>query len=293
MGVGYGALEKAATGELVLGTALVLLVLKILATSVTIGSGGSGGVFAPSLFIGAMLGAAFGALAQHFFPGVTGPVGAYVLVGMAAVFASTSRAPITAVVILFELTRDYGIILPLMLAVVISTVVSQILYKESIYTKKIRRKGIEPPSDVPNDTLESVLVSDFMTRNFQSVPASTPMEALTGRFQESGQRGLVVLDQDGQLDGVVTVSDLERNLREGREGLTAGEIATHSLITAFPDQSLRETLMQLGAEECGRIPVVTRDNQKELVGVLRRHDIVRAYIQTSQRLSGQPEMPLA
>jgi len=216
------------------------------------------------------------------FPGVAGPPGAYVLVGMAAVFTSTARAPITAVVILFELTRDYGIVLPLMLAVVISTVVSQLLYKESIYTKKMRRKGVEPPSDKPTDALENVKVEDFMTRDFQTVLSSISHAGLTKWFQVSKQRGLVLLDMDGKLDGMVTLSDLERALREGKKDFTAGDIATHQLITAYPDQSLREVIMQLGAEDVGRIPVVDREDKTKLVGVLRRTDIIHAYIKTSK-----------
>lgn len=286
-GVGYGALEDAANGKLLLSGALVLLALKILATSVTIGSGGSGGVFAPSLFLGAMLGAAFGTAVNNFFPSIAGPVGAYVIVGMGAVFASTARAPITAVVILFELTRDTQIILPLMLAIVISTVVSQAIYKESIYTKKMRRKGVDPPSDQPSDTLQSVLVEEFMTKDFGSVSPTTPLETLSDRFRESGQRGLVILDEERQLQGIVTVTDLERALREGREQINAADIATRTLITAFPDQSIREALFQIGAENVGRIPVVSRENKKQLVGVLRRNDIISAYIQTSHRLSGK------
>ncbi len=280
-GVGYEALERAADGKILLGSALVLLALKILATSMTIGSGGSGGVFAPSLFIGAMFGAVFGSLANQFFPAIAGPVGAYVLVGMAAVFASAARAPITAVVILFELTRDYSIVLPLMLAVVVSTVVSSALYKESIYTKKMRRKGVEPPSDRPTDALEAVLVRDFMTRDFKAIPGSAHINSLENSFRESGQHGLIVIDDEGLLSGIVSVSDVERALRAGTEASTADELATKTLITAYPDQTLREALLQAGGEEVGRIPVVARDDERQVLGVLRRHDIIRAYVESS------------
>lgn len=281
-GVGYGALESAATGDILLGTAVVLLLLKILATSITVGSGGSGGVFAPSLFLGGMLGAAFGLVVNEFFPGTVGPVGAYAIVGMAAVFSSTSRAPITAVVILFELTRDYGIILPLMLCVVVSTVVSQMLSKESIYTKKMRRKGVERFDAQRLDALESVIVSDVMTRDFKNVPADLPLEELEGRFKEAGQRGLLVVDANGELEGIVTVSDLESALREGADVSTAGEIASRSILTAYPDQTLRSALMQLGADEVGRIPVVERENERKIAGVLRRHDIIGAYTRATR-----------
>ncbi|MDF1753288.1 MAG: chloride channel protein [Verrucomicrobiales bacterium] len=277
-GVGYRALESAANGEMLLKTALVLLGLKILATSVTIGSGGSGGVFAPSLFLGAMLGAAFGSTVNALFPSVAGPVGAYAVVGMAAVFSATARAPITAVVILFELTRDYKIILPLMLCVVISTIVSQLIYKESIYTKKMRRKGVEPPGEEMFDALDTVKVSEAMTKDFGSVSRHLPIQDLNQIFTKSGQRGLLVTDDDsGELVGIVTVSDLENSMRENHEIDSVEKITTNDIVTAFPDQTVREALVQFGAGDVGRIPVVSRSNPREIVGVLRRSDIISSY----------------
>lgn len=282
-GVGYPALERAARGEILFQGALILLGLKILATSVTIGSGGSGGVFAPSLFLGGMLGAAFGSLVNLWFPDIAGPVGAYAIVGMAAVFSATARAPITAVVILFELTRDYRIILPLMLCVVVSTIVSQVLYKESIYTKKMRRKGVEPPGEETFDALETILVSEVMTTNFKGVRLSLPIDRLDEEFKAAGQRGMLVVDDQGELEGIVTVTDVENAMRDGKEDATAGEIATRSLVTAHPDQSLRSALLQIGAGNVGRIPVVTRENPRRIAGVLRRHDIITAYTLVHQR----------
>jgi chloride channel protein, CIC family len=148
-GVGYPVLEGAIAGKYVLGLLLVLLCGKIFATSLTMAIGGSGGVFAPSLFIGAMLGSAFGAGAHDLLPAATASAGAYGLVGMAAVFAAAGRAPITAVLIVFELTGDYKIILPLMLAVVVATGLSHLLSADSIYTLKLRRRGID--IDRPHD----------------------------------------------------------------------------------------------------------------------------------------------
>lgn len=142
-GVGYPVLEGAIHGEYVVGLLLAFLVGKIVATSLTMAIGGSGGVFAPSLFIGAMLGSAFGVGAHDLLPAATAGAGAYGLVGMAAVFAAAGRAPITAVLIVFELTGDYSIILPLMLAVVVATGLSKLLSEDSIYTLKLRRRGID------------------------------------------------------------------------------------------------------------------------------------------------------
>ena len=142
-GVGYPVLQLAVDGHYVVIALLGLLLAKILATSLTMWIGGSGGVFAPSLFMGAMVGSAYGALAHHFMPGLAAAAGAYGLVGMGAVFAATARAPITAVIIVFELTGDYRIVLPLMIAVVVATALGNALRGDTIYTLKLRRRGID------------------------------------------------------------------------------------------------------------------------------------------------------
>ncbi len=142
-GVGYPVLGDAVAGRYAIGFLLLLLVGKVVACSLTIGIGGSGGVFAPSLFVGAVLGAAFGATVHLVAPGSAGPAGAYALVGMGAVFAGAARAPVTAVVILFELTGEYSIILPMMLAIVLATGVSHLLSHDTVYTRKLLRRGID------------------------------------------------------------------------------------------------------------------------------------------------------
>jgi CIC family chloride channel protein len=142
-GVGYPAMSAALAGRYALGLLALLVVAKMLAVSLTIGSGGSGGVFAPSLFIGAMLGEAYGDFLHGVIPGIVAHASTYGLVGMAAVFAGAARAPITAIIILFELTGDYAVILPLMIVVVLSTILADVVSKETIYTLKLKRRGIE------------------------------------------------------------------------------------------------------------------------------------------------------
>ena len=142
-GIGYPVLQRAVAGHYVILVLLALLAAKVLATSLTMWIGGSGGVFAPSLFMGAMLGSAYGAAAHHFMPHLAAAAGAYGLVGMGAVFAATARAPITAVIIIFELTGNYQIILPLMLAAVVTTALCNALTRDTIYTLKLRRRGID------------------------------------------------------------------------------------------------------------------------------------------------------
>jgi len=169
-GVGYPAMSTALSAHYALGLLFLLVVAKILAVSLTIGSGGSGGVFAPSLFIGAMLGQAYGTFLREVFPGVVTHPANYGLVGMAAVFAGAARAPITAVIILFELTGDYAVILPLMAAIVISTVVSELLSKETIYTLKLRRRGIDLRAGKGDGLMRQIRVEQAMTTDLLLLP---------------------------------------------------------------------------------------------------------------------------
>ncbi len=277
-GVGYEAIEAALVGKMLLSTMGLLALMKILATSLTIGSGGSGGVFAPSLFIGAMLGGAFGTVVHQILPNITAAPGAYALVGMAAVFSGAAHAPITSIIILFEMTNDYRIILPLMLATVVSTLLSQKLNHENIYTLKLSRRGIRLEHGRDIDVMQGVLVGEAMTTNVDTVDADLPLTDLERAFHETHHHGFPVLDANGDLFGVVTIQDLERAKERGPiEGLRVRDIATRSVLVAYPDEPVWAALKRLGTRDVGRLPVVDRNNPKRLVGVIRRYDIVRAY----------------
>ena len=286
-----GGVDKALLGELGLGLLLVLGFLKIIATSLTIGSGGSGGIFAPSLFMGAMLGGAFGEILLRFFPTNIAPSGAYAMVGMAAFFAGGARAPITSIIMLFEMTMDYMIMLPLMTAVVVSTIVSRRLSRDSIYTAKTRRLGIDLRRIEDKDIMRTVTVAQAMTRDFPAVPPQMPVAELLKQMEKMGHHGFPVIDEKGKFQGIVTLSDVN-NVTE-RDGfditaLTVNDIATKSPIVAHPDQTLHQALFQLGAKDYGRIPVVDRYDRTKFLGLLRRHDIVRAYINSVTRASAFP-----
>jgi CIC family chloride channel protein len=285
-GVGYGpqpvgpsegALDLALLGKIGLGLTAALMLLKIVATSLSVGSGGSGGVFAPSLFVGAMLGGAFGQIVHRLWPAATAGSGAYSLVGMGAVFAGAAHAPITAILILFEMTGDYRIILPLMTAVVTSSLVAQRVNRDNIYTLKIRRRGIDLAAAPMTDLLDSVTVGEVMTTDYDSVPADMSVVELMKRFLESGRRGLPVVDADGALVGIVTLSDIQRSAVSGDADQTVADIATLSPVTCFPDQTVREALQQLGGRDVGRLPVVDRLTPTRILGMLRRENVVGAY----------------
>jgi len=279
--VGYDVIESVLANELALSAVTALLLLKLLATSLTLGSGGSGGVFAPALFVGAMLGGAFAMVVALLFPGIPAPAGAYALVGMAAVFAASAHAPITAVLILFELTGDYRIILPLMLTVVIATLLAQrMLGGESIYTLKLTRRGIRLQQGRDVDVLQSVTVGEVMSTNIDTVSSDTNIVTLTETLTRTRHHGLLVLDEQGKLWGIVTVNDLDQALLEKRPRRTyVAEVGTTwpRLQVAFPDESMGVALARMGRRGIGRLPVVSRDDPYHPVGLIRRADIIRAY----------------
>ena len=229
-GVGYPVLERAVGGGYLVGFLALLLVGKMLATSLTIGIGGSGGVFAPSLFLGAMLGSAVGQVAAHVAPHSIGPVGAYGLVGMGAVFAGAARAPITAVVILFELTGEYTIILPLMAAIVLATLVSRVLSRDTIYSAKLRRQGVDlDRARAPG--LPDALVAAVMESLPDALAQDTGLVEASIRIIASPYGVLPVVDRDGRYVGVVTAF----RLAEAREHVTGeGGAATVADLVELP-----------------------------------------------------------
>ncbi len=257
---------------------LALALAKLLATSFTLGAGNSGGVFAPSLFSGAALGGAFGIWVQHAFPQLPINPGAYALVGMSATFAGAARAPITAVLIVFEMSNDYRLILPLMFATVISTLVAHYLHPESIYTLKLVRRGITWRFGRDKDLMERIPVSEAMNPNPAFVPESMPARLLLDTFTETHSHGLPVLNSRGELVGVVTLTDYQKALQRSDFGqLRVGDIMTREVKVAYPDENLWQVLRRMGIHNIGRLPVVSRQNPKQLVGWIQRRDIIQAY----------------
>jgi CIC family chloride channel protein len=276
-GTGFDTIGSVLTGDIGLQILIVLIFGKILATTLTLGSGASGGVFAPALFTGAVLGGVYGQIAQLIFPGIPASSGAYAMVGMAAVFAGAARAPITAIIILFEMTRDYHIILPLMAATVVSTIIAHRLEPESIYTLKLKMRGILTQQKKGENPLHAILVEDAMTpaSEMVTVTPDVPLGELSHLFQETSHHGYVVTKND-ELYGMVTLSDLEQAIENGRTDQTVGDICSKNVLTAYPDETLSEVLGHFGAMDLGRIPVVERRNPRHLLGVLRRVNILHS-----------------
>jgi CIC family chloride channel protein len=274
-GVGYPVLENAVGGHYVALVLLGLLAAKILATSLTMWVGGSGGVFAPSLFMGAMLGSAYGDAAHGLFPSLAHASGAYGLVGMGAVFAAAARAPITALLIIFELTGNYRIILPLMLAIVVSTALANLVTRDNVYTLKLRRRGID--IDAPRPSLMAqITVREAMSDRPPAVAANTPLSTLVERFSGDGIDSLPVIGDTDNLIGVVAAADVERELgHNGGEPPVAERIA-RAAATLRQDETLEHAILALGHTDGEGLAVVSDDGQS-LVGWLTHRDVLGAY----------------
>jgi CIC family chloride channel protein len=274
-GVGYPVLQNAVAGHYLILALLGLLAAKILATSLTMWIGGSGGVFAPSLFMGAMLGSAYGAIFHHIAPHLAPAAGAYGLVGMGAVFASSARAPITAVIIIFELTGDYHLILPLMFAIVLATALSNAITRDTIYTLKLRRRGIDIDQPARHNHLAEIPIADAMGTSPKPLSPQAPLDAIIARLAAERVDTLPVIDRSGVLLGVVTASDTERALGDDRDGLSAGTLA-RAAPELRADETLDDAMLALAASVEHGLPVLATDG-KQVVGWLTHQELLRAY----------------
>ncbi|KOV65603.1 chloride channel protein [Streptomyces sp. NRRL WC-3618] len=275
-GVGYPVLEKATEGGYAIAFLLLLLVGKMVATSLTIGIGGSGGVFAPSLFIGATLGAAYGIGVHDLLPGTAGAVGAYALVAMGAVFAGAARAPITAVVILFELTGEYSIILPLMLAIALATTVSRLLSRDTIYTLKLRRRGVDLDGPAPGARIGAQRVGAVMEPLPSPLPSSIGLSEAAHLLSLSGHGALPVVDEAGHYVGVISAQSVAEALSEQPETApTRVAQLTEPPAPVTVDQSLAQALHTLLSAAGTGVPVLDNEHGRP-VGWLSHQSALRA-----------------
>lgn len=279
-GSGFPFIEVAIQGRAEFWVLLLLIFLKPLATSFTLGSGNSGGVFAPSLFIGAMLGGALGHVFAALFPTIADSPGAYALVGMAALFSATARAPLTAMLIVFEMSNDYYMILPLMIAGITATFFAQWLHPESIYTIKLAKRGVRFSEGRDMDIMQGVRVSEVMRTTPYTIHKDQPVSDLMALFQETHLHGFPVLQDEGKLWGIVTLQDIDR--AQAREDFSAtamkvADVAVEDPITVFPDEPIWLAIQKMSPRDLARLPVVRRGSSGRLCGLISRSDILRAY----------------
>lgn len=278
-------LLESATGALAAGPGLaeawwvlgLVAVGKILATSFTLASGASAGAFMPSLFIGAMLGTAFAKVVAPLWGWSALSTGSFAVVGMAAMFAAMGRAPLTAILLVFEVTgtREYGLILPLMLTAILSTFLADLFHRESVYTMPLRRRGIAPTWAGEVDLLDTVTVGDVMSSPKVVAQPETSLAQVRSELDRHRSHGAPVVDGAGRLVGIVTATDMAPVAKP--ELASVASVMTRRPVTVTPDTRVSHAMERMAALGVGRMPVVAGDDPDRLVGMFRREDAVRAY----------------
>ncbi len=279
MGNGYNFIDQALTGKIIFPIILLLVFFKLLATSVTIGSGGSGGVFAPSLFIGAMAGDAYGYIVHWIFPGFTASPGAYATVGIGAFLAAATHAPLTGIFLLFEITGNYKIIVPLMFSAIIGTLVAKRAYPDSIDTVEISRKGIKIHMGREVAIMSSIKVRDIMRRDFITAREDTTLDKIVTEMIRKEKFYIPVVDSGGLMKGIISFQDVRPVLlEEDVKGIVrAGQLATEEVIVLYPDENLNAAAERFSLKDIDEIPVVTRENTKKVIAMVSRRDVIAAY----------------
>jgi CIC family chloride channel protein len=278
-GTGYHHISAAMRGELPWVLMFALPLFKMIATSITLGSGGAGGIFGPALFIGVMIGGAYGGLVEHFFPGLAAPVGAYALVGMGAFLSAAVHAPLTAMFLLFEITNSHEIILPVLFASTLGTIIARVFLADSIDTVSLSRRGVELKAGRERTVLNALSVRDVMRDDFTSVPEFTSLQELGARFRTSPWIYFPVLDNEGRMSGIVSLNDIRTVILEEELAslVVVVDIMTREVITVFPDDTLNRAMEQFGLKDIEQMPVVSRKDPRRVVGMIKRQDVIRAY----------------
>lgn len=281
MGVGYGTIIEILQNKIPWYVLIVFVFLKIVATSLTLGSGGSGGQLVPSLFTGAAAGGFFGGLMQHIFPAIAGNPETYALVGMGAMLAAVIRAPITAILILFEITQSYHIVLPVMITCIIANMISARIEKDSIFTWTLTRDGFNINHGVEKSILESIKVKDIMLTDIISFNDNTSINDIKKSIEKKPHAYFPVVNNEGYLTGVISLNDLKDEVFSGKnlETTLAKDFgARKNIITVAPEETLEQAMRDFGIKEVGDLPVVEIEEKgMKLVGLLRRSDIIIAY----------------
>lgn len=292
LGSGYGLIQAALYGKMAMWVMVVIMLAKILATSFTISSGGSGGVFAPSLVIGAMLGGAFGLGAEQLLPALVADPRAYVLVGMAGFFAGVSNTPIATLIMVSELTGDYGLLAPLMLVTVVAMVVFR---RNTIYEKQVPSRADSPAhlGDFVIDVMECLTVGDLAEhgRKPSFIPADLDLHEILNRMAIAEGAYYPVVDDEQRLIGIFSVNDIRRILHEDLPPslILAQDIANSNVITATLDEPVSTVLRKLTGRGLEEIPIVDPRNPQKVLFMLSRRSVLARYANELERWRGKKQ----
>jgi len=279
-GVGYESIDLALLGKMSGGLLLALIFLKILVSSITLGSGSSGGIFAPSLFMGAMTGGLFGTIVHKVFPAVTAGSGAYALVAMSAVVGAAAHAPITGIMIIFEMTNDYKIILPLMIATTISSLLATKLQKGSIYTLKLMNRGVDIHQGREINILKKMVVKNYLRESIELIKPNALMKEIIGRFINSESNYLYISDDDNRIVGKISQYELSTfapDYENLKDLIVAQDISTPNNVMVYETDHLDHVMKEFEKENVGEIPVVSKKDHSKVLGTIWRIDVIAAY----------------
>ena len=279
LGNGYDVMEQALTGQMFWGLAFLLVFMKIICTSITLGSGGMGGVFAPSLFIGAMVGTAFGSSVHFIFPTLSASAETYSVVGMGAVAGAVMQAPLTNILMLFELTNDYTLILPIMAACIAASYTYQRFTKHSIYMQNLLNKGINIRHGREASIMNSIKVQDVMSTDITTIAQEMPFRKILETISYSKNFYFPVLDNRGDMTGILSFSDIREVIFEEQLGdlLVAGELANTKVYSLTPQQNLNEAMEIFSQLDVDQLPVVRSEDKLKVIGMLTRGDMMASY----------------
>ena len=285
LGVGYDTIGDILNANLALKVLIVVMVAKAIALIVSLGSGTSGGLLAPMFMSSAAMGGAYAMLMNRVFPSAGLAPGAFALVAMGAVFGAASRAAFTFIIFAFEITRDYNSVLPLMLVSVIADGIAMLFMpRSSIMTEKLARRGLYIHQDYETDVLQQVAVAETMDHEVPGIPSEMTVAELAERVARhdpavSKHQGLVLLNSDGALEGIITRSDIHKALERDPGGsMTALEAGSREVVVTYMDETLHEASAKMLRHKIGRLPVVDRKDSRKVLGYLGRHGIMEARV---------------
>jgi CIC family chloride channel protein len=280
MGDGYEFIELALTGHGIIWLMLALIAMKSIATAITLGSGGAGGVFAPSLFIGAVAGGSFGGIVHYLLPEYTATPGAYATIGIGAFLAASTHAPMTAMFLLFEMTGNYMIIVPIMLTAILATVTASKFYRDSIDTVDFTREGIDIHEGREVAILKSIRVGKALTEEVDFISETANINHLLELFAMAKDSFYFpVINHTGRMVGVVSMQDVKTILHdeEQRVCFLVGAICSRDVISMTPDDNLYEAMQLFDVKGLEEIPVVESKEDPWVLGMIKRRDVIAAY----------------
>ncbi len=280
MGDGYHYIEKVLSGHGLVSVMLALVLMKILATAITLGSGGAGGVFAPALFIGAVIGGAFGGVAHELMPTLTANPGAYAAVGIGAFLAAATHAPVTAIFLLFEMTGNYLIIIPIMLSSVIGTVVASKLNHDSIDTVDFSREGIDIHEGMEMAIMKSIKVGAVISEDVDFISEKANIDQLLAIFRMAEHSFYFpVIDESGRMTGIISMQDVKLIIHDESQRMEAlvGNVCSRKVLVLTPDDNLHSAMNLFDLKGIEEIPVVEATDNRWVVGMLRRRDVLAKY----------------